>query len=78
MPVQIVDEIRPTLVPGRHPFMTGPFAPNYVEVDATELEVIGRVPERLAGVYLRNTQNPVLVQSTATGNGSQNFCYFTP
>lgn len=59
MPVQIVDEIRPTLVPGRHPFMTGPFAPNYVEVDATELEVIGRVPERLSGVYLRNTQNPV-------------------
>jgi carotenoid cleavage dioxygenase-like enzyme len=59
MTVELVDRIRPTLVPGEHPFMTGPFTPNYDEVNATELEVIGTVPERLAGVYLRNTQNPV-------------------
>ncbi|MGE0800628.1 MAG: carotenoid oxygenase family protein [Lautropia sp.] len=59
MKLQTIDRIRPTLVPGDHPFMTGPFTPNYDEVDATELEVIGTVPARLDGVYLRNTQNPV-------------------
>ena len=59
MPLRIADRIRPTLVPGQHPYMTGPFTPNYVEYDATDLEVIGQVPERLDGVYLRNTQNPV-------------------
>lgn len=59
MHVETVDRIRPTLVPGDHPYMTGPFAPNFDEVDAVELEVIGTVPARLDGVYLRNTQNPV-------------------
>jgi len=59
MPTEIVDRIRPTLVPGLHPYMTGPFAPNYDELNATELEVIGEIPQRLDGVYLRNTQNPV-------------------
>ena len=57
--VELVDRVRPTLVPGKHPYMTGPFAPNYEELNASELEVIGEVPERLDGVYLRNTQNPV-------------------
>ncbi|MEY3251598.1 MAG: hypothetical protein RL227_571 [Pseudomonadota bacterium] len=59
MNLETVDRIQPTLVPGNHPYMTGPFAPNYEEVNATGLEVEGRIPERLAGVYLRNTQNPV-------------------
>lgn len=59
MQLDLIDRIQPTLVPGDHPFMTGPFRPNYDEVNATELEVEGRIPERLAGVYLRNTQNPV-------------------
>lgn len=59
MNLETVDRIQPTLVPGTHPYMTGPFAPNYEEVNATGLEVEGRIPERLAGVYLRNTQNPV-------------------
>ncbi|HSW17175.1 MAG TPA: carotenoid oxygenase family protein [Ramlibacter sp.] len=59
MRVEVVDEIKPTLVPGAHPYMTGAFTPNYVEVNASELEVIGEVPKRLKGVYLRNTQNPV-------------------
>ena len=57
-----VDTMTPvvcTLEPGTHPFMTGPFAPNHDELNATQLEVIGTIPERLRGVYLRNTQNPV-------------------
>ena len=59
MNAELVVEIRPTLTPGNHPFMTGPFTPNYREYNATGLEVIGTIPERLNGVYLRNTQNPV-------------------
>ena len=59
MQAEIIDEIKPTLVPGMHPFMTGVFEPNYREYNATDLEVIGEIPKRLNGVYLRNTQNPV-------------------
>ncbi|MEY4654520.1 MAG: hypothetical protein RI884_3101 [Pseudomonadota bacterium] len=59
MSVEVVADIRPTLVPGHHPYMTGPFTPNYQELNATDLEVIGEIPKRLNGVYLRNTQNPV-------------------
>lgn len=59
MPVELIKRVHPTLVPGNHPYLTGAFTPNYDELTATELDVIGTVPERLDGVYLRNTQNPV-------------------
>lgn len=59
MQAQVVGRIKPTITDWEHPFMSGAFTPNYVEVTATELEVIGEVPKRLNGVYLRNTQNPV-------------------
>ena len=29
MSVEVVERIRPTLVPGEHPYMTGAFTPNY-------------------------------------------------
>ncbi len=59
MHAEIVGEIHPTLLPADHPYMSGPFKPNYLEYNATDLEVIGEIPRRLNGVYLRNTQNPV-------------------
>lgn len=59
MRVEVIDRIRSPLAGSSHPFMSGPFTPNHVEVNATQLEVIGEIPERLDGVYLRNTQNPV-------------------
>jgi len=59
MHVETVGRIQPTLQRGNHPYLTGAFEPNYVEVNATDLEVIGTIPKRLDGVYLRNTQNPV-------------------
>jgi len=44
-----------------HPYRTGAWRPNLVEYDADDLEVVeGRLPEELAGVYLRNTENPVM------------------
>ena len=59
MKIKLVDTIRPTLVPGNHPYLSGAFRPNYQELNASELPVIGEIPKRLNGVYLRNTQNPI-------------------
>ena len=44
-----------------HPYRTGAWRPNRVEYDADDLDVIeGAIPAELDGVYLRNTENPVL------------------
>jgi len=44
-----------------HPYRTGAWRPNLVEYDADDLEVLeGRIPDDLAGSYLRNTENPLL------------------
>ncbi|NND97319.1 MAG: apocarotenoid-15,15'-oxygenase, partial [Pirellulaceae bacterium] len=43
-----------------HPYRTGPWRPQCTEYDAWDLEVEGRVPEDLNGVYIRNTENPTL------------------
>lgn len=44
-----------------HPYRTGAWRPDTVEYDASELEVVaGAVPADLDGVYLRNTENPLL------------------
>ena len=59
MRIDFVDEPLHTLEAGHHPFTSGPFTPNWREVNASGLEVIGEIPKRLNGVYLRNTQNPV-------------------
>ena len=42
-----------------HPYRTGAWTPNRREWDAEGLEVEGELPADLAGVYLRNTENPV-------------------
>jgi carotenoid cleavage dioxygenase-like enzyme len=42
-----------------HPYRSGAWRPNRREWDADDLEVEGELPADLAGVYLRNTENPV-------------------
>jgi carotenoid cleavage dioxygenase len=42
-----------------HPYRSGPWRPNVREYDAFELDVVGALPSELAGVYLRNTENPL-------------------
>ena len=59
MPVETVGSIASDLKPGDHPYLTGAFAPNLVEINATEMQVIGRIPDDIDGVYLRNTQNQI-------------------
>lgn len=44
------------VAPGTH--LTGPFTPVVAEVDVPGLEVVGRLPAALSGVYLRNGPNP--------------------
>jgi carotenoid cleavage dioxygenase len=44
-----------------HPYRTGAWRPNFVEYDADDLDVVdGSLPAELDGVYLRNTENPVM------------------
>ena len=59
MSVTVAGRINATLGPTDHPYLTGPFTPNLTELDATDMEVIGRIPEDIAGAYFRNTQNQV-------------------
>ena len=43
-----------------HPYRTGAWTPNTVEVDAYELDVTeGAIPKDFSGIYLRNTENPL-------------------
>jgi len=44
-----------------HPYRIGAWAPQFVEYDADDLDVIeGAIPPELHGTYLRNTENPVM------------------
>ena len=42
-----------------HPYRSGPWRPQSIEYDATDLDVVGELPADLYGVYLRNTENPL-------------------
>jgi carotenoid cleavage dioxygenase len=60
MDVRVAGTVRSTLpADDDHPYRTGAWRPNTVEYDATDLDVTGDLPDDLAGVYLRNTENPV-------------------
>ncbi|MEO2166662.1 MAG: apocarotenoid-15,15'-oxygenase, partial [bacterium] len=43
-----------------HPYRTGAWRPQATEFDAWDLEVEGQIPRDLNGVYIRNTENPLL------------------
>jgi carotenoid cleavage dioxygenase len=68
MTSKIVSQMPSKLDPhDAHPYRTGPWQPNFTEYDATydttygkaDIHVRGTIPTDLAGVYLRNTENPV-------------------
>lgn len=66
MPVSVVRRYPSRLPEGDfHPYRTGAWTPNTVEVDATSLEVVfGEIPRDLCGSYLRNTENPLFEAMT--------------
>lgn len=59
MSATLVNTVNPTLKPNDHPYMRGPWTPNYQEFNATDMPVIGKIPADIDGVYVRNTENPV-------------------
>ncbi len=59
MPATLINRIKSTLTDNDHPYMNGAWTPNFDEYDATEMEVIGKIPDDIDGVYIRNTENPV-------------------
>src|SRR5436190_3255575 len=60
MDVRVVARYETTIDPADdHPYRTGAWQPNFTEYDATHLDVVGRIPDDLEGVYLRNTENPL-------------------
>lgn len=48
----------PIISASDNPDLTGPLAPVEREIDVRDLPVIGRIPQDLRGVYLRNGPNP--------------------
>lgn len=60
MQVEVLDELPTTLPEGDdHRYRSGVWRPQTVERKAWDLPVEGEVPSDLAGVYLRNTENPL-------------------
>ncbi|MGO9877428.1 MAG: carotenoid oxygenase family protein [Acidimicrobiia bacterium] len=60
MHVEVAGRVLSTLpIDDDHPYRTGAWQPNFVEYDASDLDVVGEIPDDLRGVYLRNTENPV-------------------
>ena len=43
-----------------HPYRSHAWKPQDTEYDAWDLDVIGEIPEELAGAYIRNTENPLM------------------
>ena len=61
MTIDIVNTLTSDLEPGDHPYLQGAWTPLLEEVNATDLKVLeGAIPLDIDGVYLRNTENPVL------------------
>lgn len=60
MDTRVVARFSSTLPPDDdHPYRTGAWRPNTTEWSVTDCEVAGEMPDDLAGVYLRNTENPL-------------------
>ncbi|MFO0612389.1 MAG: carotenoid oxygenase family protein [Polyangiaceae bacterium] len=62
MPTRIVRTHESRLPPNDdHPYRTGAWRPNLVEYDADDLDVVeGKLPDDLDGLYVRNTENPLM------------------
>ncbi len=56
---KLVNRVSATLSETDHPYLNGAWTPNFEEYDADDMEVIGEIPADIAGIYVRNTENPV-------------------
>ncbi|MEZ5375002.1 MAG: carotenoid oxygenase family protein [Acidimicrobiales bacterium] len=61
MKVELRNTVESGLPPGdQHPYRSGPWRPQVNEYDAWDLDVVGNIPDDLAGVYLRNTETALM------------------
>ncbi len=61
MKVELRNTVESGLPPGdTHPYRSGPWRPQVNEYDAWDLDVVGTIPDDLAGVYLRNTETALM------------------
>lgn len=64
MAITYKNTLKHTLEPNMHPYLNGAWTPNFVEYDASyhngDAEVIGEIPTDIDGIYVRNTENPIL------------------
>lgn len=54
-----IERIKTTLGDNDHPYRNGAWTPNFDELDSSNMEVIGTIPDDIDGLYVRNTENPV-------------------
>ncbi|MEO9468084.1 carotenoid oxygenase family protein [Parasphingorhabdus sp.] len=54
-----IERIKTTLGDNDHPYRNGAWTPNFDELDASNMEIIGTIPDDIDGLYVRNTENPV-------------------
>lgn len=59
MPAELRNTVPSTLNDTTHPYLHGAWTPNFQEWDASDMEVIGEIPDDIDGVYIRNTENQV-------------------
>lgn len=59
MQIETIQTFNPTIDRSEHPYLKDAWTPNYVECNATDMQVIGEIPGDIDGVYLRNTENPI-------------------
>lgn len=52
------DVLSVALDAGENPYLLGPYAPVDTEIESSDLEVIGKIPSDLNGLYVRNGPNP--------------------
>jgi carotenoid cleavage dioxygenase len=59
MSVELINRIEPTIRNWDHPYLQGAWTPSYSEYNATDMKVIGEIPQDIDGVYVRNTENQI-------------------
>jgi carotenoid cleavage dioxygenase-like enzyme len=59
MTTRIENAVPSTVKENDHPYMNKAWQPNYDEFTATDMPVIGEIPQDLDGIYVRNTENQV-------------------
>src|SRR5262249_53314532 len=55
---RMIEKKRRAFARTAHPYLTGNYAPVQDELNVNDLSIIGKIPQDLNGVYMRNGPNP--------------------